>query len=46
MPREDPMTNRAAVTPALIEEYCKKFRNWGHWGPEDEIGTLNFITPE
>jgi kynurenine formamidase len=21
-------------------------RNWGRWGPTDEIGTLNFITPE
>ncbi|PYO56678.1 MAG: hypothetical protein DMD83_13175, partial [Candidatus Rokuibacteriota bacterium] len=40
------MTNRAAVTPALLEEYCTKFRNWGRWGPEDEIGTLNFITPD
>ncbi len=40
------MTNRPAVTPALLEEYCTRFRNWGRWGPEDEIGTLNFITPE
>ena len=39
------MTTRAAVTPALLEEYCTRFRNWGRWGPEDEIGTLNFITP-
>lgn len=21
-------------------------RNWGRWGPDDEIGTLNFITPD
>ncbi len=20
--------------------------NWGRWGPEDEIGTANFIAPE
>ena len=40
------MTNRPAVTPALLEAYCTKFRNWGRWGPEDEIGTLNFITPD
>src|SRR5256712_3745070 len=43
MPTVGPKT---AVTPALLEEYCKKFRNWGRWGPEDEIGTLNFITPD
>src|SRR5207247_11046913 len=47
MPTVQPKTaNRPAVTPALLEEYCKKFRNWGRWGPEDEIGTLNFITPD
>src|SRR2546428_7648022 len=45
-PREGPMTTRAAVTPALLEEYCARFRNWGRWGPDDEIGTLNFITPD
>ncbi len=39
------MTNRPAVTPALLEEYCKRFRNWDRWGKDDEIGTLNFITP-
>src|SRR3989442_1319323 len=45
-PREGPMTTRAAVTPALLEEYCARFRNWGRLGPDDEIGTLNFITPD
>src|SRR5439155_26223037 len=45
-PRERPMTTRAAVTPALLEEYCARFRNWGRWGSDDEIGTLNFITPD
>src|SRR3989442_14036559 len=23
-----------------------KVRNWGRWGPDDEIGTLNYITPD
>src|SRR2546427_11972293 len=47
MPTIQPKTaNRPAITPALLEEHCKKFRNWGRWGPEDEIGTLNFITPD
>src|SRR5256886_5507326 len=40
------MTTRAAVTPALLEEYCTRFRNWGRGGPEDGVGTLNFITPD
>ncbi len=36
---------RPEITPALLEEYCERFRNWGKWGPDDEIGTLNYITP-
>ncbi|MEZ4334721.1 MAG: cyclase family protein [Myxococcota bacterium] len=26
--------------------YPRRFSNWGRWGPDDELGTLNFITPE
>src|SRR5437870_11773860 len=36
--------------PAMSEETLRKIvmqvRNWGRWGADDEIGTLNFITPE
>ena len=21
-------------------------RNWGKWGPDDEIGSLNYLTPD
>ena len=21
-------------------------RNWGKWGPDDEVGSLNYLTPE
>lgn len=24
----------------------KKLSNWGRWGPEDQIGTLNFVGPQ
>ncbi|MBH0118391.1 cyclase family protein, partial [Rhodococcus sp. CX] len=27
-------------------ELGRKLSNWGRWGDEDEIGTLNFVTPE
>jgi len=27
-------------------EVAKKVRNWGRWGKDDELGTLNFITPD
>ena len=34
----------------MSEETLRKIalsvRNWGRWGPDDEIGTLNYITPE
>ncbi|MGH7353982.1 MAG: cyclase family protein [Candidatus Rokuibacteriota bacterium] len=34
----------------MSEERLRKLalqvRNWGRWGPDDEIGTLNYITPE
>ncbi len=26
--------------------YFKTLSNWGKWGPKDEIGTINYITPE
>ncbi|MFG2293953.1 cyclase family protein [Streptomyces sp. NPDC048603] len=32
--------------PAEFHEIAKRVNNWGRWGAEDEIGTLNLITPE
>ena len=29
-----------------LRKIALQVRNWGRWGPADEIGTLNFITPE
>ena len=29
-----------------VREMGMKCRNWGKWGAEDELGTLNYITPE
>lgn len=34
------------VTREVLAEYAARLRNWGKWGPEDEVGTLNYITPE
>jgi kynurenine formamidase len=31
---------------ATLRALALKVRNWGRWGPDDEIGTLNNITPE
>ncbi len=29
-----------------IQEATDKLKNWGRWGKDDQIGTLNHITPE
>ena len=28
-----------------LDRACERFRNWGKWGADDELGTLNYITP-
>lgn len=34
------------VGKAAIYEAAEKLSNWGRWGTEDQIGTLNHVTPE
>jgi hypothetical protein len=29
-----------------VKEFSQKYKNWGKWGPSDQLGTLNYITPE
>src|SRR3954469_5410605 len=33
------------LTPEL-QELARRVSNWGRWGPDDQRGTLNLITPE
>ena len=33
------------ITIDELHAKCKALRNWGKWGPDDELGTLNYITP-
>jgi hypothetical protein len=33
------------VNKAAIDEAFKRLSNWGRWGKQDEIGTLNHVTP-
>ena len=35
----------AAVTAAQYERWKTELSNWGRWGKDDQIGTLNLITP-
>src|SRR5687768_15844326 len=34
------------LTRQDLREAAEKFKNWGRWGPQDEIGTLNHTRPE
>ncbi len=37
---------RRKLTMADIRAAAERLKNWGRWGAEDEIGTLNFTRPE
>lgn len=41
-------TGRYEVSDPTFEfmEVGKRLSNWGRWGERDELGTLNFITPQ
>ena len=34
------------LTRKDIHAAAKRLKNWGRWGKNDEIGTLNFVTPD
>jgi kynurenine formamidase len=34
------------VTLEVIEETAKRLSNWGKWGSDDELGTLNYVTAD
>ena len=34
------------VTQAQFDSWLVEISNWGRWGADDELGTLNLITPE
>jgi kynurenine formamidase len=40
-----PAAARYPVTAADFDAYFQKVKNWGRWGADDELGTLNLITP-
>ena len=38
-------SSRPLVTEAQFEAWQTELSNWGRWGKDDELGTLNLITP-
>ena len=35
-----------APTIETVRALAAKYNNWGKWGPDDQLGTLNNVTPE
>jgi kynurenine formamidase len=46
MPDAATVTEKAGLTVAGVEAYLSELSNWGRWGDDDRIGTLNLITDE
>ena len=40
------LTLPAHVSLAAFDAMFEKLKNWGRWGEDDELGTLNYITPD
>jgi kynurenine formamidase len=44
--RYAPPVARAPVEPAELATFHSSLSNWGRWGPDDQLGALNLITPD
>lgn len=40
------MSDEATISVTEFEQIFESVKNWGRWGPDDELGTLNHVTPE
>jgi len=36
---------RPEITDAQVNQWMEELSNWGRWGSDDELGTVNLITP-
>src|SRR6202011_3371751 len=41
-----PETNTTRTSKDELERWMKELSNWGRWGKDDQLGTVNLITPE
>ena len=44
--RGGPETNTTRTSKEELERWMKELSNWGRWGKDDQLGTVNLITPE
>ena len=46
----NPCHDRAMSTTqhdrTTVKALAERYRNWGKWGPDDEVGTVNYISPQ
>jgi kynurenine formamidase len=40
------MTEQDSMDINTVLERAGRYRNWGQWGPDDELGSMNYLTPE
>ena len=40
------MPQQGIPTEEEVLQYFNTLSNWGRWGEEDQLGTLNFLGPE
>ncbi len=45
VPPQAPTTTHEQATKADIQRWMSEISNWGRWGDEDQLGTINLITP-
>ncbi len=43
---QDETAELPLVTQAEFDGWMTELSNWGRWGPDDELGALNLVTPE
>lgn len=41
----DPLSMGTPPTINTVRELAARYSNWGRWGPDDQAGTLNHLTP-
>src|SRR5438552_6757021 len=44
--RQGATMSKRKLTPQDLREAAEKYKNWGKWGPNDEIGTLNYTSAD
>ncbi len=42
---QDKKKKKEKITEDTLFDWVNRFSNWGRWGPDDQRGTHNFITP-